>query len=98
MKMVACGWRHTIVVSEAGNIYSYGWSKYGQLGHGTFQDLLVPHQVLVLNDRKIESVCLCYPYRGTLQLGVDLSTCCLGNLLYPLFRQRGFVKRNNDSL
>ena len=57
MKMVTCGWRHTIVVSEAGNIYSYGWSKYGQLGHGTFQDLLVPHQVLVLNDRKIESVC-----------------------------------------
>lgn len=56
MKMVACGWRHTIVVSESGNIYSYGWSKYGQLGHGTFQDLLVPHQVLVLNDRRIENI------------------------------------------
>jgi len=69
MKMVACGWRHTIVVSDAGNIYSYGWSKYGQLGHGTFQDLLIPHQVLALNDRQVESVCYVTPMEALYRFG-----------------------------
>lgn len=56
--MVACGWRHTIAVAESGNIYSFGWSKYGQLGHGDFADHLVPHQVQALKDKKIQAVCL----------------------------------------
>lgn len=31
---VACGWRHTLAVNEDGVLFSWGWSKYGQLGHG----------------------------------------------------------------
>ena len=31
---VACGWRHSVVVDDIGHIYTFGWSKYGQLGHG----------------------------------------------------------------
>jgi alpha-tubulin suppressor-like RCC1 family protein len=54
--MVACGWRHTITVAESGNLYTFGWSKYGQLGHGNFQDHLVPHQVHALRNKKIRSV------------------------------------------
>lgn len=54
--MVACGWRHTIVVSENGKIYTFGWSKYGQLGHGDFQDQLVPFQVQALREKKIQAV------------------------------------------
>jgi alpha-tubulin suppressor-like RCC1 family protein len=57
MKMVACGWRHTIVVSDSGSIFTFGWSKYGQLGHGDFQDQLLPRDVQALRNRKIESVC-----------------------------------------
>lgn len=56
MKMVACGWRHTIVVSDLGSIFTFGWSKYGQLGHGDFQDQLLPQGVQALCNRKIESV------------------------------------------
>lgn len=31
---VACGWRHSAAVSDNGRLYTFGWSKYGQLGHG----------------------------------------------------------------
>ncbi|MCD7465236.1 Ultraviolet-B receptor uvr8 [Datura stramonium] len=50
MVMVACGWRHTICVSSSGALYTYGWSKYGQLGHGDFEDHLFPHKVQALHE------------------------------------------------
>ena len=31
---VACGWRHSVVFNDSGAVYTFGWSKYGQLGHG----------------------------------------------------------------
>ena len=31
---VASGWRHSMCVDSNGLVYSFGWSKYGQLGHG----------------------------------------------------------------
>ncbi|KZV19038.1 hypothetical protein F511_08466 [Dorcoceras hygrometricum] len=45
MVLVACGWRHTISVSSSGSLYTCGWSKYGQLGHGDFKDHLIPHKL-----------------------------------------------------
>ncbi|KAK6259177.1 hypothetical protein SCA6_013651 [Theobroma cacao] len=56
MDMVACGWRHTISVSVTGGLYTYGWSKYGQLGHGDFKDHLVPHKVEALADSFIKQI------------------------------------------
>ncbi|CAO2035153.1 unnamed protein product [Urochloa humidicola] len=53
MVLVACGWRHTITVSDPGAMYTYGWSKYGQLGHGDFEDHLVPHKLEALKDSTI---------------------------------------------
>ena len=38
----ACGWRLCIVVSDTGDIYTFGWNKYGQLGLGSNEDALVP--------------------------------------------------------
>ncbi|KAL2093614.1 hypothetical protein ACEWY4_010926 [Coilia grayii] len=35
VKSVSCGSRHTAAVSSEGNLYSWGWGDYGQLGHGT---------------------------------------------------------------
>lgn len=49
MVMVACGWRHSISVSASGALYTFGWSKYGQLGHGNFEDHLVPHKLEALH-------------------------------------------------
>lgn len=56
MVMVACGWRHTISVSSSGTLYSYGWSKYGQLGHGDFKDHLVPCQLEALRESFISQI------------------------------------------
>ena len=56
MVLVACGWRHTITVSSSGSLYTYGWSKYGQLGHGDFEDHLVPHKVDALKDSSTSQV------------------------------------------
>ncbi|KAF5457888.1 hypothetical protein F2P56_021962 [Juglans regia] len=56
MIMVACGWRHTISVSSSGGLYTYGWSKYGQLGHGDFEDHLVPHKLEALHDTNISQI------------------------------------------
>jgi hypothetical protein len=38
---VACGWRHSAAVDQQGRVYTCGWSKYGQLGHGDCSDALV---------------------------------------------------------
>ncbi|GKV00633.1 hypothetical protein SLEP1_g13298 [Rubroshorea leprosula] len=56
MVMVACGWRHTISVSVNGQLYTYGWSKYGQLGHGDFEDHLAPHKLEALSDSFISQI------------------------------------------
>ncbi|KAB5514140.1 hypothetical protein DKX38_028046 [Salix brachista] len=56
MIMVACGWRHTISVSSSGGLYTYGWSKYGQLGHGDFEDHLTPHKVEALRGSSISLI------------------------------------------
>ncbi|XP_021900332.1 ultraviolet-B receptor UVR8 isoform X2 [Carica papaya] len=56
MVMVACGWRHTISVSSSGGLYTYGWSKYGQLGHGDFEDHLVPHKLEALSKSFISQI------------------------------------------
>ncbi|KAK3211431.1 hypothetical protein Dsin_016137 [Dipteronia sinensis] len=56
MVMVACGWRHTISVSASGGLYTYGWSKYGQLGHGDFEDHLFPHKLEALHGSFISQI------------------------------------------
>ncbi|PIA47632.1 hypothetical protein AQUCO_01400330v1 [Aquilegia coerulea] len=56
MDLVACGWRHTISVSSSGALYTYGWSKYGQLGHGDFEDHLIPHQLEALHHDYISQI------------------------------------------
>uniref|UniRef100_A0A6N2MBV8 Aminotransferase class I/classII large domain-containing protein n=1 Tax=Salix viminalis TaxID=40686 RepID=A0A6N2MBV8_SALVM len=56
MIMVACGWRHTISVSSSGGLYTYGWSKYGQLGHGDFEDHLTSHKVEALRGSSISLI------------------------------------------
>lgn len=61
MVKVACGWRHTISVSSSGGLYTYGWSKYGQLGHGDFEDHLTPHKLEALQENLISEV-LFYSY------------------------------------
>lgn len=56
MVLVACGWRHTISACSRGGLYTYGWSKYGQLGHGDFEDHLIPHKLQALHEHFISQI------------------------------------------
>ncbi|XP_038694554.1 ultraviolet-B receptor UVR8-like isoform X2 [Tripterygium wilfordii] len=69
MVMVACGWRHTVSVSSSGGLYTYGWSKYGQLGHGDFEDHLVPHKLEALRGSFISQIA--GGWRHTMALTAD---------------------------
>ncbi|NWX12909.1 RCCD1 protein, partial [Aegotheles bennettii] len=42
---VSCGSRHTAVVTRGGELYTWGWGKYGQLGHGDNASSDRPHRV-----------------------------------------------------
>nr|XP_060611437.1 RCC1 domain-containing protein 1 isoform X1 [Anolis sagrei ordinatus] len=45
-----CGSRHTAVVTRTGELYTWGWGQYGQLGHGDTASLDQPRRV----DRFVE--------------------------------------------
>lgn len=37
IRQVSCGWRHSAAATTEGLVYTFGWSKYGQLGHGSYE-------------------------------------------------------------
>ena len=42
---VACGWRHSGAIDEDGALYTWGWGRYGQLGHGDDGDQTTPRKI-----------------------------------------------------
>ena len=46
---VACGWDHSLAVTDHGMLYSWGAGTNGKLGHGDELDRSVPSQVLALS-------------------------------------------------
>uniref|UniRef100_A0A3B3BXZ2 RCC1 domain containing 1 n=1 Tax=Oryzias melastigma TaxID=30732 RepID=A0A3B3BXZ2_ORYME len=45
VKAVGCGSRHTAAVTTSGDLYTWGWGGYGQLGHQSFSSLDEPQRV-----------------------------------------------------
>jgi alpha-tubulin suppressor-like RCC1 family protein len=43
--MVAAGDGHTVALSEAGHVFTWGYGEFGQLGHGDEEDQWAPRQV-----------------------------------------------------
>ena len=46
VKQVACGLGHVLVLTEAGDVYSFGVASMGQIGHGTRNSVRNPRLVL----------------------------------------------------
>ncbi|KAI9392439.1 hypothetical protein POPTR_006G089901v4 [Populus trichocarpa] len=44
-KMVSCGARHSAILTEDGQVFSWGWNKHGQLGVGDSMDRCRPKSV-----------------------------------------------------
>jgi hypothetical protein len=49
IKQISCGGDHSLVLSKNGEVYSFGWGEYGQLGHNNTVSLNVPRKI-ALND------------------------------------------------
>lgn len=47
VKSVSAGYKHSIALTENGEVYGWGWNEYGQLGNGTVVDSKIP----LLNDK-----------------------------------------------
>ncbi|KAL6031055.1 hypothetical protein STEG23_030893 [Scotinomys teguina] len=50
----SCGSRHTAVVTRTGELYSWGWGKYGQLGHKDRSSLDRPCRVEYFAEKQLE--------------------------------------------
>lgn len=56
IKRIACGGRHSAVITDAGALLTFGWGLYGQCGQGSTDDELSPTCVSSLLGIRIESV------------------------------------------
>ncbi|KAJ7964571.1 Ultraviolet-B receptor UVR8 [Quillaja saponaria] len=56
VKKIACGGRHSAVITDAGALLTFGWGLYGQCGQGSTDDELSPACVSSLLGIQIEGV------------------------------------------
>ncbi|KAJ6322720.1 hypothetical protein OIU77_012543 [Salix suchowensis] len=56
IKVIACGGRHSAVITDAGALLTFGWGLYGQCGQGSTDDELSPTCVSSLLGIRIEGV------------------------------------------
>ncbi|XP_040567809.1 probable E3 ubiquitin-protein ligase HERC4 isoform X2 [Lepeophtheirus salmonis] len=48
IKFISCGNDHSVVLTEDGGVFSFGQGRFGQLGHGSFNNELLPRKVMEL--------------------------------------------------
>ncbi|KAM4618335.1 RCC1 domain-containing protein 1 [Polymixia lowei] len=53
---VSCGSRHTAAVTPTGDLYTWGWGEYGQLGHKTFLSIDEPQRVEFFKEQGLSVV------------------------------------------
>ena len=53
---IKCGERHCLALSECGNVYAWGYGKYGQIGNNNKDNQLTPFKIPSFNSIKIKSI------------------------------------------
>ncbi|KAK9289798.1 hypothetical protein L1049_007958 [Liquidambar formosana] len=56
VKGIACGGRHSAVITDAGALLTFGWGLHGQCGQGSTNDLMKPTCVSSLLGIRIEGI------------------------------------------
>eukprot|EP01132_Coremiostelium_polycephalum_P007896 gene7896-9715_t len=49
-KLISCGFSHSLIVNDKGELYSFGWNGNGQLGIGNKNDQSIPIKVNYFSD------------------------------------------------
>ncbi|XP_053437891.1 RCC1 domain-containing protein 1 isoform X1 [Nycticebus coucang] len=71
----SCGSRHTAVVTRTGELYTWGWGKYGQLGHKDTISLDRPCRVEYFIDKQLQvKAVTCGPW-NTYVYAVEKADC-----------------------
>jgi len=53
LKQVTCGWSHTVVLTDDGEVWSFGNGDHGKLGHGDVDKVTLPKRVEGLVGKKV---------------------------------------------
>jgi alpha-tubulin suppressor-like RCC1 family protein len=53
---ISAGWRHNLVLTESGEVYSFGWGYYGRLGHGDTEKQTLPKLMEALQGKRVVQV------------------------------------------
>jgi alpha-tubulin suppressor-like RCC1 family protein len=56
---IACGSFHSLAVTSSGSLYSWGWSRRGQTGVGTTNDVMLPYHITVPKSFAEERIISC---------------------------------------
>lgn len=62
ISQVECGSEHTIILSKAGKVYTFGWNDHGQLGQGDENDRSQANLVSGLHERPISRIAAGYGF------------------------------------
>ncbi|XP_048656888.1 RCC1 and BTB domain-containing protein 2 isoform X3 [Marmota marmota marmota] len=78
VQRVACGYAHTLVLTDEGQVYAWGANSYGQLGTGNKSNQSYPTPVVVEKDR-------CEHFRSSLEDNED-DIVEMSEFSYPVYR------------
>eukprot|EP01025_Chloroclados_australasicus_P010865 TRINITY_DN1459_c0_g1_i1.p1 TRINITY_DN1459_c0_g1~~TRINITY_DN1459_c0_g1_i1.p1 ORF type:complete len:472 (-),score=19.34 TRINITY_DN1459_c0_g1_i1:2164-3465(-) len=54
--IMSAGWRNSVAVDVTGQLFAWGWNKFGQLGLGHCTDCIVPNQVIALAGQQVRLI------------------------------------------
>jgi hypothetical protein len=71
---IACGGGHAGLLTDSGQLYTWGKGTFGRLGHGNSASLEYPRHVALLGDQRIAHVGCGFAYSAAVSVGGHLYT------------------------
>jgi alpha-tubulin suppressor-like RCC1 family protein len=57
ISQVSCGWQHTMALTKnSSEVYSWGYGKHGQLGHGDMHNSIIPKKIRSFDGLKVDTI------------------------------------------
>ena len=62
IQQIECGSEHTLILTQSGSVWSFGWNEHGQLGLGDEKDRWIPTRVSGLGEEKVTRIAAGYGF------------------------------------